>query len=86
MLLEASGGLELPLVTALAAEGMPVVVGNPRQVRDFARATGKLAKTDTLVAAVLASPASAKRYGLRCDLCGTQRASCSTRWLLAGTN
>ena len=39
---------------ALAIEAMPVVVVNPRQVRDFARATGKLAKTDTLDPAVLA--------------------------------
>ena len=42
VLMEASGGLELPLVAALAAEAVPVVVVNPRQVRDFARATGKL--------------------------------------------
>ena len=54
VLLEASGGLELPIVAALAVEELPVVVVNPRQVRDFARATGKLAKTDTLDAAVLA--------------------------------
>ena len=53
VLLEASGGLELPLVAALAAEAVPVVVVNPRQVRDFAKATGKLAKTDSLDAAVL---------------------------------
>ena len=51
VLLEASGGLELPLVAALAAEAVPVVVVNPRQVRDFAKATGKLAKTDSLDAA-----------------------------------
>ena len=38
VLLEASGGLELPLVAALAAAALPVVVVNPRQVRDFARA------------------------------------------------
>ena len=44
VLLEASGGLELPLVAELAAEAVPVVVVNPRQVRDFAKATGKLAK------------------------------------------
>ena len=43
VVLEASGGLELPLVSALAAEAVPVVVVNPRQVRDFAKATGKLA-------------------------------------------
>ena len=54
VLLEASGGLELPLVAALATEELPVVVVNPRQVRDFARATGKLAKTDSLDSAVLA--------------------------------
>ena len=54
VVMESSSGLELPLVAALAAEGLPVVVVNPRQVRDFARATGKLAKTDTLDAAVLA--------------------------------
>ena len=54
VLLEASGGLELPLVGALAAAALPVVVVNPRQVRDFARATGTLAKTDALDAAVLA--------------------------------
>ena len=85
VVLEASGGLELPLVAALAVEAMPVVVVNPRQVRDFARATGKLAKTDTLDAAVL-WPTSAKRSGLRCALCGTQRPSCSTRWSLADTS
>ena len=53
VLVEASGGLELHLVSALATEELPVVVVNPRQVRDFARATGKLAKTDALDAAVL---------------------------------
>ena len=61
VLLEASGGLELPLVAALATEELPVVVVNPRQVRDFARATGKLAKTDSLDAAVLAHFAEAVR-------------------------
>jgi transposase len=54
VVMEATGGLELPLTGALAAAGMPVVVVNPRQVRDFAKATGKLAKTDTLDAQVLA--------------------------------
>ena len=52
--LEATGGLELPAVGALGAAGLPVVVVNPRQVRDFARATGKLAKTDTMDAELLA--------------------------------
>lgn len=54
IVLEATGGLELPLVGALGAAGLPVVVVNPRQVRDFARALGRLAKTDTLDAQVLA--------------------------------
>jgi len=61
VLLEASGGLELPMVTALAVAGLPVVVINPRQVRDFAKATGKLAKTDVLDAQVLAHFAEAVR-------------------------
>lgn len=54
IVLEATGGLEVPVVAALAAAGLPVVVVNPRQVRDFARATGRLAKTDALDARVLA--------------------------------
>ena len=65
VLLEASGGLELPLVAALAAAALPVVVVNPRQVRDFARATGTLAKTDALDAAVLAHFADAVRPSVR---------------------
>jgi transposase len=54
VVLEATGGLELPLTGALAAAGVPVVVVNPRHVRDFAKATGKLAKTDALDAQMLA--------------------------------
>ena len=65
LVLEATGGLELPLVAALAAASLPVVVVNPRQVRDFARATGRLAKTDSLDAAVLAHFAEAVRPPLR---------------------
>ena len=61
VILEASGGLELPLVAGLAAASLPVVVVNPRQVRDFARATGKLAKTDAIDAQVLAHFAEAVR-------------------------
>ena len=61
VLLEATGGLEVPLVSALAAAALPVVVVNPRQVRDFAKATGKLAKTDALDAQVLAHFAEAVR-------------------------
>ena len=54
VVLEASGSLELPAVAGLGAAGPPVVVVNPRQVRDFAKATGKMAKTDALDAQVLA--------------------------------
>src|SRR2546428_2550072 len=54
VLCEATGGFERAAIAALAAAGLPVVVANPRQVRDFARATGQLAKTDQLDAAMLA--------------------------------
>jgi transposase len=54
IIIEASGGVENVLVSYLAAAGLPVVVINPRQVRDFARATGQLAKTDRIDALVLA--------------------------------
>ena len=57
--------MELPLVAALAAAALPVVVVNPRQVRDFAKATGTLAKTDTLDAGVLAHFADAVRPEVR---------------------
>jgi transposase len=61
VVLEATGGLEVPVAAALAAAGLPVAVVNPRQVRDFARAAGTLAKTDRLDAAVLAHFAEALR-------------------------
>ena len=48
VVLEATGGMELPVAVELTTIGVEVVVVNPRQVRDFARATGKLAKTDAL--------------------------------------
>ena len=51
---EATGGYEAPLVAELGLAQLPVAVVNPRQVRDFARATGRLAKTDRLDAQVLA--------------------------------
>lgn len=54
IVLEATGGYELAVVAALVEAALPVVVVNPRQVRDFAKATGELAKTDTLDALVLA--------------------------------
>jgi transposase len=54
IIIEATGGLEMPLVAALQADRLPVVVINPRQVRDFARAIGILAKTDSIDARLLA--------------------------------
>lgn len=54
IVMEATGGIEVPVVGALVAVALPVVVVNPRQVRDFARATGILAKTDAIDAFVLA--------------------------------
>jgi len=59
IVLEATGGLETRVVSALAAAQLPVVVVNPRQVRAFAQATGTLAKTDRLDAQVLAHFAAA---------------------------
>ena len=61
VVLEPTGGLELPSVAALPAASLPVAIVNPRQVRDFARATGTLAKTDALDAAALAHFADAVR-------------------------
>lgn len=54
IIIEATGGLEHPLVAALGMAKLPVVLVNPRQTRDFARAIGKLAKTDAIDARVLA--------------------------------
>jgi transposase len=54
VVLEATGGYEIPIVAELHTAGISVAVVNPRQVRDFARATGQLAKTDQLDAEVLA--------------------------------
>lgn len=54
VVLEATGGYEHAVVAALAHAGVPVVVANPRQVRDFAKGLGRLAKTDALDAAILA--------------------------------
>jgi transposase len=61
VIVEATGGFERTVVGALAAAELPVVVINPRQVRDFARATGTLAKTDRIDASILARFAEAVR-------------------------
>jgi transposase len=59
VVLEATGGFERPAAMALAASGIPVAVLNPRKARDFAKATGTLAKTDRIDAYVLARFAEA---------------------------
>src|SRR3954451_13721088 len=65
IVLEATGGLEVRLAAALAAASLPVAVVNPRQVRAFARATGRLAKTDRLDAKAIAHFAEAVRPPMR---------------------
>lgn len=54
VVMEATGGYEMPIAAALAAEKIPVAVVNPRQVRDFAKGVGQLAKNDQIDAAILA--------------------------------
>lgn len=61
VVLEATGGLQTRVAATVAATGLPTVVVNPRQVRDFARATGRLAKTDMLDAEIIARFAEAVR-------------------------
>lgn len=58
-MLEATGGYEQAVVAALAVAGLPVIMVNPRQVRDFAKALGRLAKTDPIDAEVLMRVAEA---------------------------
>lgn len=65
VVLEATGGFEVAVAGALAAAGQPLVVVNPRQIRDFARATGRLAKTDRLDAEAIARFAEAVRPASR---------------------
>ncbi len=65
IVLEATGGLEVALAGMLANAKLPVVVVNPRQTRDFAKAIGRLAKTDRLDALMLAQFAEAVRPEVR---------------------
>ncbi|MGH8437184.1 MAG: IS110 family transposase [Pseudomonas sp.] len=65
MVLEATGGIESRLVAVLGSHGLPVVLVNPRQVREFARATGELAKTDRIDAAMLSLFAERIRPAVR---------------------
>jgi transposase len=65
LVLEATGGLEMAALGALVQAGLPVVAVNPRQVRHFARAVGRLAKTDSIDASVLAHFAEATKPEVR---------------------
>ena len=65
VVLEATGGYEIPVAAALASAGVPVAVVNPRQIRDYARATGQLAKTDALDARLMALFAEAVQPEVR---------------------
>ena len=65
VIVEATGGLERKITAALTAASLPVVVVNPRQVRDFAKATGRLAKTDRIDADIIAHFGEAIRPEIR---------------------
>lgn len=65
VVLEATGGFEQVVTATLAGAGLPVVIINPRQIRDFARATGRLAKNDRLDAEIIARFAAAIRPQVR---------------------
>lgn len=65
VVLEATGGYDIPVAAVLASAGVPVAVVNPRQIRDYARATGQLAKTDALDARLLALFAEAVQPEVR---------------------
>lgn len=73
--LEATGGYETVVASALAAAHLPLAVVNPRQIRDFARSTGKLAKTDRLDAAAM--PTSPRPFA---RLRGLSRTPKPRRW------
>jgi transposase len=68
IVLEATGGFEIATVAAAAAAGLPVVVANPRQVRDFARAAGQLAK-----------PSMRRSWRSSPSGCAPSRGRCPTR-------
>jgi transposase len=85
VILEATGGFERAVVGALAAAGLPVAVVNPRQVRDFARATGRLAKTDRIDAGILARFAEAVRPELPSLSLMKRSALCRGYWPAAGS-
>ena len=73
VVLEATGGYEADVAAALAVAGLPVAVVNPRQVRDFARATGRLAKTDAMPRCSPSLPRPSTRTRGRCPMPRTRR-------------
>ena len=83
VLLEASGGLELPLVAALAAEAVPVVVVNPRRCGTLPEQRGSWPRPTPLTRRLLLT--LPKRSDLPSALCGTPRPRPSTPWLPEGT-
>jgi transposase len=76
IVLEATGGFEQAVAAQLAAARLPLVVVNPRQIRDFARATGRLAKTDRIDAG--SSRTLPRRYALPYGRCRTSKRTCLT--------
>ena len=82
IIVEATGGLEVPLVAELSAADLPVVVVNPRQVREFGRASGRLAKTDRMDAQLLADFGATMRPEARPlpDACLRELRALVTRW------
>jgi len=65
IVLEATGGLELPVVAEILSAGLPIAVVNPKRIRDFARSVGQLAKTDKLDSCIIAQFAQAVRPEVR---------------------
>ena len=84
VVMEATGGYETVVASALAAAQLPLAVVNPRQIRDFARATGKLAKTDRLDAAAIAHFAEAIRPPARPVRRRRRRRLWASWWRAAG--
>src|ERR1700733_5833285 len=71
VVLEATGGFEATVAAALAGLGLPLCVVNPRQVRDFARGMGRLAKTDPLDGEPFSPSACVHKHGLFGNLRGS---------------
>ena len=86
IVVEATGGREVPLAAALQAAGLPVAVVNPRQARAFGRALGQLAKTDGLDARLLARMAAVLRPP-PCGPCPTPTSGpCARSWCGAASS